>query len=344
MARPRVSKKSGLYARATAESKTFRAISRLIEERRTRVYQAVNSELIELYWEVGKIISHKIEAAEWGQGVVDELAVYLKRVEPGLRGFTRSNLFTMRKFYDAYRDQEKVHAVRGLLSWTHHRLIIAQSKSAEEREFYVQMVVRERWSSRELERQLRLARFEQTILHPQKVSAVLEQIHPKALNLFKDSYVVEFLDLPETHSEQDLHRGLLDNLRKFLGELGRDFCFIGTEHPIQVGKQDFALDLLMFHRELNCLVAIELKVGRFEPEYLGKLSFYLEALDRDVRKPHENPSIGLLLCASKDDEVVEYALSRLMSPTLIAQYETQLPDKKLLRAKLQEFLMADRSR
>ena len=135
MTRPRVSKKGGLYARATAESKTFRAISRLIEERRTRVYQAVNSELIELYWEVGKIISHKIEAAEWGQGVVDELAVYLKRVEPGLRGFTRANLFRMRQFYESYRDQEIVAAVRGLLSWTHHRLIIAQSKSAEEWEF-----------------------------------------------------------------------------------------------------------------------------------------------------------------------------------------------------------------
>ncbi len=340
MERPRVSQKSGITPRASRESQTFRAIAQLIEERRTRVYQAVNSELIELYWEVGKIISHKIEAAEWGQRVVDELAVYLKRVEPGLRGFTRANLFRMRQFYEFYRDQEIVASVRRQLSWTHHRLIIAQSKSTEEREFYVQMAVRERWSSRELERQLRLARFEQTILHPRKISTVLEQIHPKALDLFKDHYVVEFLGLPETHSEQDLHRGLLDHLRKFLAELGRDFCFIGTEHPIQVGKQDFALDLMMFHRELNCLVAIELKVGRFEPEYLGKLNFYLEALDRDVRKPHENPSIGLLLCASKDDEVVEYALSRLMSPTLIAQYETQLPDKKLLRAKLQEFLMA----
>jgi RecB family endonuclease NucS len=149
--------------------------------------------------------------------------------------------------------------------------------------------------------------------------------------------VLEFLNLPEEHSEQDLHRRLLENLRKFLTELGRDFCFIGSEHPIQVGKQDFALDLLFFHRDLNCLVAIELKVGRFEPGHLGQLNFYLEALDRDVRKPHENPSIGLLLCASKDDEVVEYALSRSLSPALIADYRTKLPDKALLQAKLHEF-------
>ena len=176
--------------------------------------------------------------------------------------------------------------------------------------------------------------------HLQKCPQRCHNLHSKAADYFKDSYVVEFLSLPEQHSEQDLHRGLLENLRKFLAELGRDFCFIGSEHPIQVGKQDFSLDLLFFHRELNCLVAIELKVGRFEPEYLGKLNFYLEALDRDIRKPHENPSIGLLLCASKDDEVVEYALSRTLSPTLIAEYQTKLPDKALLQAKLHEFLTA----
>jgi hypothetical protein len=164
-------------------------------------------------------------------------------------------------------------------------------------------------------------------------------IHPQALDVFRDAYVVEFLGLSEPHSELDLHRGLLGRLKDFLIELGRDFCFVGSEFPLQVGKRDFALDLLFFHRGLNCLVAIELKVGRFEPEYLGKLGFYLEALDRDVKKPHENPAIGVLLCASKDDEVVEYALSRSLSPALIAEYQTQLPDKKLLQAKLHEFYL-----
>lgn len=130
---------------------------------------------------------------------------------------------------------------------------------------------------------------------------------------------------------------MLARLKDFLIELGRDFCFVGSEYPLQVGGRDFALDLLFFYRELNCLVAIELKVGRFEPEYLGKLSFYLEALDRDERKAHENPAIGVLLCASKDDEVVEYALNRSLSPALIAEYKTHLPDKALLQAKLHEF-------
>jgi hypothetical protein len=130
---------------------------------------------------------------------------------------------------------------------------------------------------------------------------------------------------------------LVQQLKQFLIELGRDFCFVGSQYPLQVGGRDFALDLLFFHRGLNCLVAIELKVGLFEPEYLGKLDFYLEALDRDAKKPHEHPSIGVLLCASKDSEVVEYALSRSLSPALIAEYQTQLPDKALLQAKLHEF-------
>jgi len=149
--------------------------------------------------------------------------------------------------------------------------------------------------------------------------------------------MVEFLGLPGGHGEADLHRGLMERLKEFLTEMGRDFCFVGSEYPLQVGSRDFALDLLFFHRGLNCLVAIELKVGRFEPEYLGKLDFYLEALDRNERKPHENPAIGVLLCASKDDEVVEYALNRSLSPALIAEYQTRLPDKALLQAKLHEF-------
>jgi hypothetical protein len=157
------------------------------------------------------------------------------------------------------------------------------------------------------------------------------------MDVFRDTYMVEFLGLPGDHAEADLHRGLMQRLKEFLVELGRDFCFVGSQYPLQVGGRDFALDLLFFHRGLNCLVAIELKVGRFEPEYLGKLDFYLEALDRNERKPHENPAIGVLLCASRDDEVVEYALNRSLSPALIAEYQTRLPDKALLQAKLHEF-------
>ena len=315
----------------------FNEVLALIQSSRRQAMQAVNTQLIELYWQVGAYISRKPEKAEWGDSVVGQLAEHLAQTQPGLRGFTRRNLFRMRQFYEAYQGDEKVSALLTQLPWTHNLLILTQSKRPEEREFYLRLAVQEKWSTRELERQLKAALFERSITQPAKVSAVLKQTHPTALEIFRDAYMVEFLDLPGVHAETDLHQGLLARLKEFLSELGRDFCFVGSEYPVQVGGRDFALDLLFFHRGLNCLVAIELKVGRFEPEYLGKLNFYLEALDRDERKPHENPAIGVLLCASKEDEVVEYALNRSLSPALIAEYQVQLPDKQLLQAKLHEF-------
>ena len=315
----------------------FDEIAALIAAARQRAVQSVNTTLIELYWQVGQTISLKIEQAQWGDGVVAQLADHLARTQPGLRGFTRPNLFRMRKFYETYRQADSiVSALLRQLPWTHNLIILNQSKHPEERTYYLRMAIRERWSSRELERQFRTALFERTMLSPAKPTQVLARTHPDALNIFKDHYLVEFLDLPQGHLEIDLHQGLLRQLKNFLIELGRDFCFVGSEYPLQVGGRDFALDLLFFHRGLNCLVAIELKVGRFEPEYLGKLAFYLEALDRDVKKPHEAAAIGVLLCADKDQEVVEYALSRSLSPALIAAYQTQLPDKALLQAKLHE--------
>lgn len=315
----------------------FDEVLALIHGAKQQAIQAVNARLIELYWQVGAYISRKLEQAEWGDAVVVQLADHLAQTQPGLRGFTRSNLFRMRQFYEIYRSDEKVAALPRQLSWTHNLIILGQSKYSEEREFYLRMAIQEKWSSRELERQFKTALFERSVTQPAKVSALLTQAHPAALEVFRDAYMVEFLDLPGGHAEADLHQGLLVRLKDFLVELGRDFCFVGSEYPLQVGSRDFALDLLFFHRGLNCLVAIELKVGRFEPEYLGKLGFYLEALDRDARKPHENPAIGVLLCASKDNEVVEYALSRSLSPALIAEYQTRLPDKQLLQAKLHEF-------
>ena len=319
----------------------FSEVTRLIDSARQRAYQAVNTTLIELYWQVGAYLSRKIADAEWGEGVVEQLAQHLASTQPGLKGFTRRNLFRMRQFYDVYREPQFVTALLTQLPWTHNLIILSRSKRPEEREFYLKMAAQEKWSSRELERQYDTALFERVVLTPTKVSPLVTQIHPDAQNIFKDSYLVEFLDLPAAHLEGDLQRGLLSQLKQFLLELGRDFCFVGNEYPLQVGKQDFALDLLLFHRGLNCLVAIELKTTRFSPEHLGQLNFYLEALDRDHKKAHENPAIGLLLCASKDDEVVEYALSRSLSPALVAQYQTQLPDKKLLQAKLHEFYAAN---
>jgi predicted nuclease of restriction endonuclease-like (RecB) superfamily len=329
-------KRPAAPAPSMPEEPAFDEVVAMIQAARGRALTAVNTALIDLYWRVGEYISRKLEAATWGEGVVEELARYIQRRQPNARGFTRRNLFRMRQFFETYEGDAKVSALLTLLPWTHHLLILGQCKRAEEREFYVRLAAREKWSSRQLDRQLRAAAFERAALGPAKVSAALAQTHPDALSIFKDSYMVEFLDLPAGHSEGDLHRGLVHRLRDFLIEMGRDFCFVGSEYPLQVGKRDFALDLLFFHRGLNCLCAIELKVAAFEPEHLGKLSFYLEALDRDVKKPHERPAIGVLLCASKDHQVAEYALSRTLSPALVAEYQTQLPDKKLLEAKLHE--------
>ena len=274
------------------DEEVFSEIVRLIAASREKAIQSVNTALIELYWEVGAMISRKIEAAEWGDGVVDQLAQFIARTEPTLRGFTRRNLFRMRQFYEAYREDPIVSPLVTQLPWSHHLIIWGQSKRPEEREFYLRLAIRERWSKRELERQFKAALFERAVLSPPKVSPVVTQMYPDALSVFRDAYTVEFLGLPPIHAEADLHRALLDKLKDFLIELGRDFCFVGSEYPLQVGGRDFALDLLFFHRGLNSLVALELKVSRFEPEYLGKLAFYLEALDRDVRKAHERPSIG----------------------------------------------------
>ena len=155
-------------------------------------------------------------------------------------------------------------------------------------------------------------------------------------NTFKDRYIFEFLQLPELHSEKDLQKAIVANLKQFLLEFGNDFAFMGEEYRLQIGNKDFSIDLLFYNRHLNCLVALELKITGFEPEYIGKLNFYLEALDRDIKKPHENPSIGILLCKGKDDEVVEYTMSRNLSPSMIADYQLHLPDKKLLQQKLHE--------
>ncbi|MGY4492790.1 PDDEXK nuclease domain-containing protein [Pseudomonas sp. TE3610] len=320
---------------------SFTEVAQLITGARLRAAQAVNTQLIELYWQVGAYICKKLESAEWGEGVVADLAAYLAKHHPGLRGFTRASLFRMRQFYKTYHQDELVAPLVRQLPWTHNLIILGQSKRPEEREFYLRMSIKEQWSKRELERQFKAALFERTVLEPTKTTPTIATTHPAALDVFRDAYVVEFLGLPRQHSEAELHTGLINRLKDFLAELGRDFCFVGSQYPLQVGHRDFSLDLLFFHRGLNCLVAVELKVGRFEPEYLGKLEFYLEALDRDVRKPHENPAIGVLLCASSDDEVVEYALNRSLSPALIAEYQTQLPDKRLLQAKLQEFYNLD---
>jgi predicted nuclease of restriction endonuclease-like (RecB) superfamily len=227
----------------------FAEVVSLIQQARQHAYQSVNAELVGLYWQIGQYISRKLEAAEWGEGVVNRLAKHLARTLPGLRGFTRRNLFRMRQFYETYAGDKKVSPLVTQLPWTHNLIILGQAKRPEEREFYLRMAIKERWGKRELEQQFRQALFERTVLHPPKVAPGVRQIHGEAAaDVFKDAYVVEFLNLPDKHSEADLHQGLLAQLKMFLIELGRDFCFVGSEYPVQVGGRDFALDLLFFHR------------------------------------------------------------------------------------------------
>ena len=347
--------------------KQFTEIISLIKQVRNNTLMTVNTELINLYWNVGEYISKKIANASWGDGTIDELAEVILNEHPDLKGFNRSGLYRMRRFYETYAGSKFVSTlltqmklpeyqsteivstvltqletsdIRGSIltkiSWSHHLVLISRTKSDEEREFYLRLCLREKTSVRELERQISSGVFERVMIGNQALSPALKEIHPDVANTFKDTYVFEFLNLPEQHSESDLQKGLVIQMKNFILELGRDFIFIGEEFRVQVGNSDFYIDLLFYHRGLQCLVAFELKADKFKPEHLGQLNFYLEALDRDVKKTNENPSIGVLLCKDKDSEVVEYALSRTLSPTMVTEYTTKLPDKKLLQQKLHE--------
>ena len=236
--------------------------------------------------------------------------------------------------FETYKDDEFVSALLTQISWTNHLLIMSKAKTMEERNFYVALAAKERYSSRELERQLDSSYYERYMLSSEK--RLPELVSQDVRRSILDTYVLEFLDLPDQFSERNFRKAITENLKQFILEFGKDFTFIGEEYRVQVGGQDFYIDLLFYNRALSCLVPIELKIGRFKPEHVGQINFYLEALDRDVKKPNENPSVGLILCASKDNAVVEYALSRSMSPTLVSDYTLCLPDKKILKDKLRE--------
>ena len=222
------------------------------------------------------------------------------------------------------------------ISWTHHLIIFVRTKSEKEREFYIRLCIRERYSKRELDRQISAGLFERVMLGKHQLSKSAAKLGKVDLASFKDTYVFDFLNLPKEHTETDLQMALIARMKDFVLELGKDFLFVGQEYRLQVGNSDFEIDLLFYHRGLQCLVAFELKAEKFKPEHLGQLNFYLEALDRDVKKEHENPSIGILLCKGHDTEVVRYALNRTLSPALVASYQTQLPDKRLLQEKWQQ--------
>ena len=317
-------------------SRNFNEILITIQSSKQKALQQVNNTLIELYWEIGKYISTKAIKENWGKSVVKELADYIKEKEPTIKGFSDKNLWRMKQFYEIYADNKKLISLVTEISWTNNLIILSRVKTDEEREFYLLLASQERYSKRELERQINSGIFERTMLANVKLSPVVRVLPQETTNVFRDSYTLEFLNLSTPHSEKDLQHALIGSLKQFILELGVGFAFIGEEYRVQVGNEDFYIDLLFYHRHLRCLVAFELKVGKFKPSHLGQLEFYLEALDRDIRSKDENPSIGILLCRNKDDEVVKYALNRSLSPTVISEYETKLIPKKILRQKLNE--------
>lgn len=315
----------------------FEDIIRIIETAREQAYRKVNEELILMYQKVGKYISEKTKESFYGENLIDRMADFFKMNYPDLKGFNRRGLYRMRQFYELYKDDEKVSTLLTQLNWSNHLKIMSGSKSKEEREFYINLAIRERLTHRELVRQMDSGYYERYMLSNNKTLSNLEKIKQNTHHLFMDSYVLEFLDSPRINSERDFQKSILENLKTFILEIGKDFSFIGSEYKLQVGNHDYYVDLLFYHRELSCLVAFELKLGEFKPEFIGKMNLYLEALDRDVRKSTENPSVGVILCASADDEVVEYALSRSLSPTMVSEYTLKLIDKKLLQRKLKEY-------
>ena len=244
----------------------------------------------------------------------------------------------MKQFYELYKDEEKVSPLVTQLSWTNHLKIMSACKTMDERIFYMNMCIKDHLTKRELERQIDSGYYERYMLSQNPIAPVIGEAKKATGNIFLDTYVLDFLDVPDTVSEYDLQKSIIRNVKNFILEIGKDFTFVGEEYRVQVGNHDFFIDLLFYHRGLSCLVAFKLKIGEFKPEYVGKVNLYLEAFDREVKKENENPSVGVILCASKDDEVVEFALSRSLSPIMVSEYNLKLIDKALLQKKLKEYI------
>ena len=316
----------------------FNQIIEMIEKRKNNAYRKVNEELITMYRDIGEYISKQSKNSSYGDAFVQKLADFFSENYPELKGFNRRGLYRMKQFYELYQGEEKVSPLVTQLSWSNHLKIMSACKTMDERIFYMNMCIKERLSKRELERQIDSGYYERYMLSQNPQSLALETAKKATGNIFLDNYVLDFLDVPEPMSEHDLQKSIIRNLKDFILEIGKDFTFVGEEYRVQVGNHDFFIDLLFYHRGLSCLVAFELKIGEFKPEYVGQINLYLEALDREVKKENENPSVGIILCASKDDEVVEFALSRSLSPTMVAEYNLKLIDKKLLQKKLKEYI------
>jgi len=342
-------KKVNIVKKQTQDyEKSLSSIIKKVEESKHRAITTVNRLLIELYWFIGETIVSLQEKSKWGDGVVEKLSQDLRMKYPDMNGFSVRNLWNMKRFYKTYRGYEKLQALPAEISWTNNVIILDKAKEIEEKEFYLKMCLKEHWSSRELLRQIDSAYFERFVLsqdtdklmkiEQDKLAIPLDDIHRH----LKDEYVLEFLDLSKTFSEKELRKAILDNLRDFFLEFGKNLSFIGEEYPLVVDNEQFRIDLLFFHRELKCIVAVELKIGAFKPEYVGKMQFYLAALDEQIKLPDESPSIGLILCRSKKESVVRLTLSKIHKPVKISVYQTKLPDKKLIQQRLERIKLPEK--
>ena len=322
------------------EELDFSPFIQIIGAHRQNAYRKINEELVAMYYEIGEKLSKKVNAGEYGDGIILKLSKKIKQEYPTLRGFSKRGLYLMIQLYETYCNYQKVQPLVAQLSWTNNLLILQGTNTLEEKEFYLRLCIKNNYSKRELQRQIESRYYERYLLSNGKAlesfePVVGEEDEPNTRIL--DQYSLEFLDLPNNYKEKDLKDAIMNNLKDFILEIGKDFTFIDKEHRVTVGGEDFYIDLLFYNRAYSCMVAFELKVDKFKPDYVSKMDFYLAALDKYEKKDHENPSVGIVLCASKNDSVVELATSRSVSPTAIATYSTQLIDTKALQKKLIEY-------
>lgn len=284
--------------------------------------KAVNTELVGLYWDLGRMIVERQDQDGWGKSVVERLSQDLRREFPGVAGFSVQNLWYMRQFHMEYRGHEKLQPLVGEVAWAHNLAIMSKCKDPMEREFYLRMTRKFGWSKNVLIHQIDNQSYEKSLLGQTNFDQTLTPaLRAQAKLAVKDEYTFDFLELGAEHSERDLERALIAKVKDFLRAMGGLFAFMGSQYRLEVDGREFFLGLLLFHRRLRCLVAIELKVGDFQPEFGGKMRFYLTALDRQVRQEDENPSIGIILCKEKSRTIVEYALHDANKPIGVATYE-----------------------
>lgn len=318
----------------------FADFVRLINTARRRMLQTANTSLIELYWQIGASISRRLEDGDWlDDSVVSQLAEHLARVQPDWRGFSRRKLQRMRQFYECYCDRGIALSTLAELPWTHHRIILSHARRADEREYYLRMAIREKWSSRELERQFVANLFARSKRTQDSESSLSPANSAGLLDLSDDAYLLEFLDLPTDQLVNEIRWRFLHQLRNFFIAQGVNFCFVGAEYPLPLVGRDATIDLLFLHRGLNCLLAIELHLDTRPGNALQTHAEYLAAIDREVKKPHEGPTIGVLLCADKTGETVEYSLERSLTSAQVANYHKYLPTREALQDKLHELYL-----